>query len=218
MKNEKLTAQQILEELIERYPTLEVCRKDIMLAFDAMVDSYSHGGKLLVAGNGGSSSDSDHIVGELMKSFRVQRKIDYECAEKLKKEFGEVGAHVADSMEGALPAISLPTISGLSTAYSNDRDPQIVFSQMIYGYGCKDDVFLGISTSGNSQNVIYGLMVARAKGLCSIVLTGESGGKCVSYADICIRVPDTRTFAIQEYHLPIYHALCAMLEAHFFLE
>lgn len=215
---EAMTVEQIFDELLERYPVLTACKEEIWAAYKAMQDAYRQGGKLLVAGNGGSAADSEHIVGELMKSFRIRRPIDSACASSLAEQFGADGENLAQSMEGALSAISLPSISGLSTAYSNDRDPQVVFAQMVYGYGRKGDVFLGITTSGNSQNVLNALMVAKAKGMRTVALTGKGGGKCPAFSEIVIQVPCEETFAIQELHLPIYHALCAMLESFFFKE
>ena len=211
-----LTDIKIFEELLKRYPELQVCADEIWSAYEALVDTHKKNGTLLVAGNGGSAADSDHIVGELMKSFRIQRSIAPKYGSVFKELFGEDGAKLYEGLEGAIPAISLPSISGLFTAYSNDRDPKMVFAQMVYGYGRENDAFLGISTSGNSLNIILAFMVAKAKKLKTIALTGRTGGRCSEYADIVIRVPSDETFSIQELHLPIYHALCAMEEAYFF--
>ena len=172
----------------------------------------------MVAGNGGSAADSEHIVGELMKSFLFNRKIDGDFETSLAEQFGETGIQLAQKLEGTLPAIPLTSMPALTSAFANDVDAAVSFAQMIYGYGNKNDVFLGISTSGNSKNIIYALMVAKAKGIASVALTGGTGGKCKELADITICVPESETFKIQELHLPIYHALCSMLEADFFEE
>ncbi len=197
-----------LERLMKRYPMLAGMREEIELVFCIMKDSYEKGGKLLVCGNGGSAADSDHIVGELMKGFYKQRKLP--TAEKIR--FGEQG----EKLQGALPAIALSQHSALSTAFLNDVDPDMVFAQQVYGYGAEDDVFLGLSTSGNSVNVISAAKVAAAKGMKVIAMTGKDGGAMRELSDVCLVVPAQMTADIQEFHLPIYHALCAMLEDYFF--
>lgn len=197
-----------LERLMKRYPMLVGMREEIELVFEIIKDSYEKGGKLLVCGNGGSAADSDHIVGELMKGFYKQRKLP--VAEKIR--FGEQG----EKLQGALPAIALSQHSALSTAFLNDVDPDMVFAQQVYGYGVEDDVFLGLSTSGNSVNVISAAKVAAAKGMKVIAMTGKDGGAMRELCDVCLIVPAQMTADIQEFHLPIYHALCAMLEDYFF--
>lgn len=197
-----------LERLMKRYPMLVGMREEIELVFEMIKDSYEKGGKLLVCGNGGSAADSDHIVGELMKGFYKQRKLP--AAEKIR--FGEQG----EKLQGALPAIALSQHSALSTAFLNDVDPDMVFAQQVYGYGVEDDVFLGLSTSGNSVNVISAAKVAAAKGMKVIAMTGKDGGAMRELSDVCLIVPARMTADIQEFHLPIYHALCAMLEDYFF--
>ncbi|MBQ9983271.1 MAG: SIS domain-containing protein [Lachnospiraceae bacterium] len=206
----------ILDELIKRYPALDVCKNDIYKAYEIMVESYQRKGKLLVAGNGGSASDSEHIVGELMKSFVLERKLDEEYAAELMKVDAEIGAELADKLQGALPAIALDGHIALSTAYLNDVDPLLGFAQQVNGYGIKGDVFLGITTSGNSKNILYANTVAKAKGMKTIALTGKNGGKIKDMVDVAIVVPENETYKIQEYHLPIYHCLCLMLEKFFF--
>lgn len=206
----------ILEELLERYPQMDVIKEDISKAFEILKESYQNGGKLLVAGNGGSASDSEHIVGELMKGFVKPRKLSSEFAEELKAVNFQMGTELADKLQGALPAIALVDHVALSTAYLNDVDPLLGFAQQINGYGDKGDVFLAISTSGNSRNVLYACTIAKAKGLKIIGLTGRNGGKLKSMSDVAIVVPEEETFKIQELHLPVYHALCLMLEEEFF--
>lgn len=218
MKKREKSVLEIKEELFERYSILANCREDIEKAFNCLCESYHKGGKLLVAGNGGSAADSEHIVGELMKSLLFFRNIRPDLQEKLVKHFGTDGNQLAGKLEGALPAIPLTSMPALTSAFANDVDATVSFAQMLYGYGSNKDVFLGITTSGNSQNIVYAFMVAKAIGMSSIALTGENGGRCKELADILIRVPERETFKVQELHLPIYHALCAMLEAEFFEE
>lgn len=205
-----------INHLIDRYPNLIVCNEDIMIAYNLLEEAYSNGRKLLVCGNGGSASDSEHIVGELMKEFKLKRKVYSDHATMLKAIDPELGQTLAEHLQGALPAISLTGHSSLQTAYMNDAVPELVFAQQVNGYGKPGDVFLGISTSGNSKNVLYAAVNAKAKGLKVIGLTGAKENKLMKYADVCIRVPETETYKIQELHLPVYHCLCLMLEDHFF--
>ena len=209
---------QHLENLVERYPQLDVCKSEINQAYELMEEAYRNGSKLLVCGNGGSASDSEHIVGELMKEFKLKRKVYSEQATALKSIDPELGQILADNLQGALPAISLTGHSSLQTAFMNDAVPELVFAQQVNGYGKPGDVFLGISTSGNSKNVLYAAVNAKAKGLKVIGLTGSKENKLMKYADVCIRVPETETYKIQELHLPVYHCLCLMLEDKFFGE
>lgn len=202
--------------LVERYPVLKVCREDIIAAYNLLEESYSSGRKLLVAGNGGSASDSEHIVGELMKEFRLKRKIYADQIERLKKIDAEMGIVLAEHLQGALPAISLVGEPSMTTAFMNDAVPVLIFAQQINGLGKSRDVFLGISTSGNSQNILYAAVAAKSKGLRVIGLTGQRENRLMEFSDVCIRVPETETYKIQELHLPVYHCLCLMLEERFF--
>ena len=192
------------------------CKKDILQAYTILAESYKGGKKLLVAGNGGSAADSEHIVGELMKGFVKPRKLDEEYSKTLINANPELGAVLSDALQGALPAIALDGHPALTTAYMNDCEPLLCFAQQVNGYGIAGDVFLGISTSGNSKNILYAATVAKAKGLKVIGLTGEKESKLSAMADVCIRVPRKETFMIQELHLPVYHCLCLMLEETFF--
>ena len=207
-----------LNLLIERYPKLAVCKEDIKKTYELLEAAYSNGRKLLVCGNGGSASDSEHIVGELMKEFKLKRKVYSDQATALKAIDPELGQVLADNLQGALPAICLTGHSSLTTAFMNDANADLVFAQQVNGYGKSGDVFLGISTSGNSKNVLYAAVNAKAKGLKVIGLTGAKESKLMKYADVCIRVPETETYKIQEYHLPVYHCLCLKLEEKFFGE
>ena len=205
-----------LNILIERYPNLSVCKEDIRKAYELLECAYQNGRKLLVCGNGGSASDSEHIVGELMKEFKLKRKVYGAQATALKAIDPELGQVLADNLQGALPAICLTGHSSLTTAFMNDANADLVFAQQVNGYGKVGDVFLGISTSGNSKNVLYAAVNAKAKGLKVIGLTGAKEKKLMQFADVCIRVPETETYKIQELHLPVYHCLCLMLENRFF--
>lgn len=205
-----------LERLIDRYPELSSCREQFQAAFEMIKDCYEQEGTLLICGNGGSASDAEHIVGELMKEFARKRPIPEEMKEMLKAVAPEDGEAIANSLQGSLPALSLTGGLALSTAYANDANPVMGFAQQVYGYGKEGDVLLGISTSGNSKNVVYAMEVAKAKGMETIALTGESGGRLKDIADVCICAPAKETADVQELHLPIYHTLCRMLEEAFF--
>lgn len=207
-----------IKELVERYPALSICKTDIESAAKTIIDSYEAGGKLLVAGNGGSAADSDHITGELLKSFTKKRKPEKEFLESLSEIDQETGKYLEDKLQGSLPAVALSNNSALMTASLNDVDGNVMFAQQVMGLGKKGDVFLGITTSGNSKDIIYALVVAKAKGLKTIALTGKDGGKAKTVADISIVVPQEETFKIQELHLPVYHALCLTVEEHFWKE
>ncbi|MBP3259733.1 MAG: SIS domain-containing protein [Prevotella sp.] len=205
-----------LRQLTDRYPQLQVCRQAMTEAYEFLEGTFRDGGKLLVCGNGGSASDAEHIVGELMKEFRLKRKIYANHAEILKSIDKEMGTILSENLQGALPAISLTGHSSLTTAFMNDALPELVFAQQVNGYGQRGDAFLGISTSGNSQNVIYAAITAKANGLKVIGLTGQRKNRLMNFADVCICVPEVDTYKVQELHLPVYHCLCMMLEDKFF--
>ncbi len=207
-----------LDGLIDRYPKLAICRNDITAAYEMMESCYRHDGKLLIAGNGGSAADAEHIAGELMKRFKMPRPVPAEFAARLKSIDEKRGSELAKNLERSLMAIPLVAHEALTTAYINDVDGLGVFAQQLYGYGRSGDVFLGISTSGNSKNILNAVVVARALGIGVIGLTGRQGGELASVADIAVRVPETETYLIQELHLPIYHCWCMMLEERFFGE
>lgn len=205
-----------IDLLITRYPSLQSVRDAIIDAYLLMEECYVHGGKLLIAGNGGSAADSEHIAGELMKRFKTPRPVSAEFAERLKQIDPEIGAELAKNLECGLMAIPLVAHEALTTAYINDVDGLGVFAQQLFGYGRKGDVFLGISTSGNSKNVMNATVVARALGIKVIGLTGAKGGNLAEVADVAVKVPETETYMIQELHLPVYHCWCLMLEDKFF--
>ena len=205
-----------LQQLIQRYPRLEKTAADIQAAFSVIEESYLGGGKLLIAGNGGSAADAEHIVGELMKSFVKKRNLPESFIAEIKKIDAAIAEYLIPSLQPGMPAIALSGHSSLNTAAINDIDGNITFAQQVYGYGKKGDVFLGISTSGNSKNILYAAATAKANTLKIIALTGADGGKLKQYADVSIVVPETETYKIQELHLPVYHCLCMMLEERFF--
>lgn len=207
-----------IEVLVNRYPVLNSVKDEIVEAYFLLVESYKNEGKLLISGNGGSAADAEHIVGELMKGFKLPRKLNENFTDKLISENEELGTVLAESLQGALPAIALDGHPALSTAYMNDCEPLLCFAQQVNGYGKAGDVFLGISTSGNSKNILYAATTAHAKGMKVIGLTGAKDSKLTQMSDVCIKVPQTETYMIQELHLPVYHCLCLMLEDEFFGE
>ena len=218
MKKLENRLQKYIDFLVERYSVLEAERENIVAAYVVLEECYANGGKLLVAGNGGSAADAEHIVGELMKGFKLHRKLQADFVEKLFAENDELCSVLAENLQGAMPAIALDGHLALSTAYMNDCEPLLCFAQQVNGYGKAGDVFLGISTSGNSKNVLYAATTAHAKGMKVIGLTGAKDSKLSQMSDVCIKVPQTETYMIQELHLPVYHCLCLMLEDRFFGE
>lgn len=200
----------IFEELFERYPRLEACRGDIYKAFELMSDCYDNGGKLLCCGNGGSAADCDHLVGELMKGFLKKRPFSPEEKER----FGD--SEMAENLQKGLPAISLCAHSALMTAFENDAVPALVFAQQVCAYASKNDLLIAFTTSGNSANVVYALKAAKAAGVGSVAVTGERESESSRLADVCIRLPETEKFKVQELTLPVYHCLAAMIEDKYF--
>lgn len=215
MKNKN---EALLEDLFVNYPTLTQCKKEIESAFSMLVHCYNHKGKLLVCGNGGSASDSEHIVGELMKEFMVKRPIPSDIVEKICKIDPKNGKKIGMNLQSPLPAISLVSQTSLLSAYTNDVDAEMVFAQQVYGYGEINDVLMAISTSGNSPNVCNAACVAKALGLPVIGMTGKRENSLTQFCDVSICVPSDTTLRVQEYHMPVYHTLCAMLEEEFFGE
>ena len=206
----------MLDELIKRYPILERVREDIEAVYGILERCYENGGKLLIAGNGGSAADAEHIVGELMKGFVKRRPVTEEMKEALEKADPVRGKELSEKLQGGLPAIALVDHAALSTAFANDVDGMLSYAQQVNGYGKPGDVFLGISTSGNAENVTYAAVTAKAKGMQVVRLTGKDGGKLAGIADAAVIVPEMETYKIQELHLPVYHALCLMLEHRFY--
>ena len=205
-----------LDQLIEKHPDLSELRENISQAAGIIIKTFTAGGKLLICGNGGSSSDSDHIVGELMKSFEIKRPLDISFKERLAEVSGSRGEYLAEKLEHGLPAISLSAHTSLSSAICNDIDPDLVFAQQVTGYGTEKDLIIGISTSGNSRNVVDACITARAMNMTVIGITGKTGGKLKEYCDILINVPGESTASAQELQLPVYHTICRMVEEHFY--
>ena len=207
-----------IDELIERYPVLSSVREDIKDFYLVLKECFDNGGKLLIAGNGGSCADAEHIVGELMKGFCKRRPVSDDLAEKLQAISPEYGEELAGKLQGGLVAMALSNHQALNTAFANDVDADLCYAQQVYGYGKTGDVFLGISTSGNAKNIAYAAAVAKAKEMKILGLTGKTGGELAKLSDKSIIVPENETYKIQELHLPIYHALCLMLEDTYFEE
>lgn len=196
----------MINELLERYPSLQICKKDIEDALNLMIDTYKNDGKILVCGNGGSAADSEHIVGELMKGFMLKREVKDE----------RIPEELSCKLQGALPSISLVSQTGVLSAFINDVAPDMMYAQLVYGYGRKGDLLICLSTSGNSKNCVNAAEVAKCIGVNVLSLTGEKESKLSEISDCTIKVPETETFKVQEYHLPVYHYLCEQTERHFF--
>lgn len=208
----KTNVEKIYNDLFERYPELSCIKEDVEAVFEIIKETYINKGKLLVCGNGGSAADSAHIVGELMKGFMLSRKLPESEKEKFKNK------EIADGLQGALPAISLVGETALMTAFCNDCSPDLVFAQQVYGLMNENDTLLCLSTSGNSKNVVAAAETAKVKGGKVVSIVGEKGGKLSELSDAIIKLPSQKTPEIQEYTLPVYHAICAMLEENFFSE
>jgi len=212
----KQAVRDIFNKLFIETPGLEICRGDIEKAFHIVKQCYTCGGKVMVCGNGGSAADSEHIVGELMKEFILSRKIPDKDKEKIKAFFPEDAHYLSQNLQGALPAISLVSHTSVMTAFINDVAPDMAYAQQVYGYAREGDVLIAISTSGNAANIVNAVKIARAFGVKSVGMTGKSGGKLKELCDVTIKVPSDITYRIQEYHIPVYHAICAAIEAEFF--
>ena len=211
MRNDKS-----IDQVCERYPALSDLRSRISDAAEMIIGCYNKGGKLLICGNGGSSADADHLAAELMKSFESVRPLEESFKDRLYEISGIRGKYLAAKLEHSLPAISLSSNTALTTAVSNDIDPSLVFAQQIIGYGNENDLLIGISTSGNSQNIVDACITARALNIKVIGITGKTGGKMKQYCDVLVNVPETRTAMVQELHLPVLHTICRIIENHFY--
>ena len=216
MQNTQNVPKRHVDHLLSRFPALKAVKQDILKGVSIFVNCFKQEHKLLVAGNGGSAADSEHITGELMKSFRKARPIEDTLSEKLKMIDSAKGEKLSQKLERGLMTIPLVDHAALATAYANDVDSTLVFAQQLLGFGRSGDVLLAISTSGNSQNVVYAALLAKALDIKVVGLTGADGGELASYSDVCVRVPHKESYLVQEYHLPIYHCWCMMLEEYFF--
>lgn len=213
MKNSTINE---INVLIDRYPCLESLKEQVVESVNVILNSYNCGGKILVCGNGGSAADSLHIVGELMKSFVLSRKLSQDLQNKLRCSYPDCADYYIENLQGAAPAISLVNEIGLITAYGNDNAPDLAFTQQILGYGRAGDVLIAISTSGNSENVIHAARIARIIGMKVISFTGQGGGKLAELSEVLLDVPSEITYQIQELHLPVYHAICLAIEQELF--
>ncbi len=191
-----------MKELLDRYPCLVECRESIEKALEIIINTYKNGGKILVCGNGGSAADSEHIVGELMKGFMKKRNVTDE----------RIPERMRDCLQGALPAISLPSQCAVLSAFINDVEPEMMYAQLVLGYANENDLVIGLSTSGNSKNVVNAVELAKCLGVKTLSLTGRNESKLSELSDVTIRVPETETYKVQELHLPVYHYLCAETE------
>lgn len=205
-----------MNDIFDRFPELSVCKESMIKAVEMMCETYYNGGKILVCGNGGSCADSEHIVGELMKSFTLAREIPVEDKEKLFSLLGSESESFSANLQRGIPAFSLCSQSGVMTAYNNDVNPDMVYAQLLYACGKKEDLLIGISTSGNSKNVVNAVKTAKAFGIKSLCLTGANECVLDKFADCIIKVPETETYKIQELHLPVYHYLCLETEKKLF--
>lgn len=206
----------MLNELLNRYPQLTVCTDELKKVVAVLVDCYQNGGKLLLCGNGGSCADCDHIVGELMKGFLKKRSLSDEQKAEMQKNYPLLDETMLNKLQGGLPAIALPSITALNSAFCNDVDPELIYAQAVLALGNKNDVLIAISTSGNSKNVVAAAKVAKGLGITVVALTGNTGGKLKDCSDILVAVPENETYKVQELHLPVYHYLCAAIEEAFF--
>lgn len=205
-----------LDELISRYPALECCRAEISAAADELIKTYRAGGKILICGNGGSAADAEHISGELLKGFLSRRKMNGELTEKFRSALGDGSDEYVEKLQCGIPAVPLSSLSAALTAYSNDVDAEYMYAQLVFALGKSDDLLILISTSGNSKNCVRAAETAKALGIKTLALTGKNESRLLNVCDITVRVPECETFKVQEYHLPVYHCLCAAVEEEIF--
>ncbi|MEW8972822.1 MAG: SIS domain-containing protein [Tissierellaceae bacterium] len=214
----KRNTEIMIQEFKRDYPEMNYLEEKLRYIIKEVVNRVKKGGKILVCGNGGSASDSEHIVGELLKEFYIKRPIDEEFQGKLSELFSEEDKYMIGCLQGGIPAISLVSQTGFLSAYGNDVSYDMAYAQQVYVYGGESDIFIGLSTSGNSSNVAYGAKIAKAKGLLVICLTGETGGKLKDISHVLLNAPAKETFRVQEYHLPLYHLICRAIEHEIFGE
>ena len=206
----------LLNDLIRRYPGIVDLKEDVRTTYEIILESLKKGGTVFTCGNGGSASDSEHIAGELLKGFILKRELKDELKKELSDKFGEDGFKLASKLQYGLRAISLTSHPAFITAFANDVDANLIFAQQLFGLGRKGDVLIAISTSGNSANIYNCILTASIMGVKTVLLTGKSGGRCCALADVALKIPETEAYKIQEYHLPIYHTLCLMIEDYFY--
>ena len=206
----------ILDDLLCRYPVLQPCRKSIWDAYVVLRECFLNDKALFTCGNGGSAADSDHIVGEIVKGFTKKRPLSIEEQKSFVENGENEGGILGDKLQQGFRAFNLMSQSAIWSAVANDLDSDMGAGQQLWSLGRSGDVLLGISTSGNARNVAMAVQVARVRGIQVIGLTGKNGGRLARKADICICVPEKDTYKVQELHLPVYHALCMMVEHSFF--
>jgi D-sedoheptulose 7-phosphate isomerase len=206
----------LLNDLIRRYPAIAGLKEDVRRTYEIILDSLENGGTVFTCGNGGSASDSEHIAGELLKGFVLKREVNIELKKQFSDKFGEDGLKLANKLQYGLRAISLTSHPAFITAFANDVDANLIFAQQLFGLGRKGDVLVAISTSGNSANIYNCILTASIMGIKTALLTGKSGGRCGALVDVALKMPETEAYKIQEYHLPIYHTLCLMIEDYFY--
>ncbi len=211
----KQITKSYIDDFMNNRPELEYLRQPIIEAVKLIVKMKKEN-KVLLCGNGGSAADCEHIAGELLKSFALKRKLDQNLYDKLKDQYGEEGEFIADNLQQGVKAIPLTSFCAYNTAFLNDCNEKMLFAQLVNALGIEGDVLIGISTSGNSKNVVYACKLAKVLGIKVIALTGESGGILKNYADVLINVPSNVVYKIQEYHLPIYHVICLCVESELF--
>lgn len=213
----KRNTHTIIQEFKESYPNMTYLEEELRYIIEEVVKRVKNGGKVLVCGNGGSAADSEHIVGELMKEFYIKRPMNGTFKDKLLELFNQDIGLIEYLQEG-IPAISLVSQTGFMTAYGNDASYDMVYAQQVYVYGKENDIFIGLSTSGNSSNVVNASKIAKAKGLFVISFTGETGGKLKDVSHALLNAPSKETFIVQEFHLPLYHLICRAIEYEMFGE
>lgn len=213
----KKNTELLFSELLERYPSLESCKKEILGVVEMLVQNHKDGNKILLCGNGGSSADAEHISGELLKGFMSKREVTGQEREEFLK-LGEDGEKLANNLQRGVKALPLGSFQSALTAYINDANPELAYAQLTYSLASQGDVLFVLSTSGNSKNIYYAVLTAKSLGLKIVSLTGSTGGLLKDISDICIRAPEAATFKIQELHLPIYHFICAGVESELFID
>lgn len=211
----KKITKSYIDQFFAEKQELNYLKESIVQSIEMLAKSTKKN-KILVCGNGGSAADSEHIAGELLKSFALKRQTPVEFKEKLVSLYGEDGEMIADNIQGGIKCIPLTSFCAFNTAFLNDCNEKMLFAQLVNALGEKNDILIAISTSGNSKNVVYATLLAKAKGMKVIALTGQTGGKLKDYADILLNVPSKIVYKIQEYHIQVYHLLCLCLESEVF--
>lgn len=209
--------EKLLDAYCGKIAAAAAIREPLLKCIALLCDCFDSGGQLLICGNGGSCADADHIVGELVKGFKLDRPLAEPFAKALRAQ-GHDGILLAERLQNGFPVINLAAHSALLTAIVNDLGGEYIYAQQTAVYGRKGDILLGISTSGNSRDVLYAGLAAKAKGMQTIGLTGKSGGEMERQFDILLHADAEITEDIQDIHSAIYHAICACVEYQFWGE